>query len=78
MIDDKESFKIQIDSAEMAISPQDLANLLNQFVFSRPGSQLSGISVATTTQHGTHKGHLKIKGRLKDKGDIPFETGRSS
>jgi hypothetical protein len=69
VIDDKESFKIRIDSAEIAISPQDLANLLNQFVFARPGSQLSGLSVSTTD-----KGHLKIKGRLKDKGDIPFET----
>lgn len=69
VLNDKEAFKIQIDSAEIAISPQDLANLLNQFVFSRPGSQLSGLSVTTT-----EKGHLKIKGRLADKGDIPFET----
>jgi hypothetical protein len=69
VIEDKESFKVRIDSAEIAISPQDLANLLNQFVFGRPGSQLSGLSVSTT-----EKGHLKIKGRLKDKGDIPFET----
>jgi hypothetical protein len=69
VIEDKESFKIRIDSAEIAISPQDLANLLNQFVFARPGSQLSGLSVSTT-----EKGHLKIKGRLKDKGDMPFET----
>jgi hypothetical protein len=73
VFDDKESFKIHIDAAEVAISPQDVANLLNQFVFSRPGSQLSGISVATNIQQGKHQGHLKIKGRLKDKGDIPFE-----
>ncbi|HEY2823355.1 MAG TPA: hypothetical protein VGJ06_20085 [Candidatus Acidoferrum sp.] len=73
VFDDKDSFKVHIDAAEVAISPQDVANLLNQFVFSRPGSQLSGISVATNTQHGKHEGHLKIKGRLKDKGDIPFE-----
>ena len=69
VFDDKESFKIRIDSAEIAISPHDLANLLNQFVFARPGSQLSGLSVSTT-----EKGHLKVKGRLKDKGNIPFET----
>ena len=73
IFDDKESFKIHIESAEVAISPQDVANLLNQFVFSRPGSQLEGISVATTTKKGTHYDHLKIKGRLKDKGDVPFE-----
>jgi hypothetical protein len=73
VFDDKESFKVHIESAEVAISPQDVANLLNQFVFSRPGSQLSGISVATTTKQGAHHDHLRIKGRLKDKGDIPFE-----
>ena len=69
VFDDKESFKIRIDSAEIAISPQDLANLVNEFVFSRPGAQLTGLSVGTT-----EKGHLKVKGRLKDKGNIPFET----
>jgi hypothetical protein len=69
VFDDKESFKVRIDSAEVAISFYDLANLLNQFVFGRPGSQLSGLSVETTG-----KGHLKVKGRLKDKGGIPFET----
>jgi hypothetical protein len=67
--DDKESFKVRIDSAEIAIGYQDLANLLNQFVFARPGSPLSGVSVTTG-----EKGHLKVKGRLKDKGNIPFET----
>jgi hypothetical protein len=69
VFDDKNSFKIRIDSAEIAISPQDLANLLNDYVFARPGSQLAGISVSTTD-----KGHLKVKGRLKDKGGIPFES----
>jgi hypothetical protein len=69
VFDDKESFNVRIDSAEVAISPQDVANLMNQFVFARTGSQVAGISVATTP-----KGHLKIKGRLKDKGNIPFET----
>jgi hypothetical protein len=67
--DDKNSFKIHIDAAEIAISPQDLGNLLNQFVFSRPGSPLAGISVTMLANK-----HLSVKGRLKDKGDIPFET----
>lgn len=69
VFDDKNSFKIRIDSAEIAISPHDLANLLNDYVFARPGSQLSGLSVSTTD-----KGHLKVKGKLKDKGGIPFES----
>lgn len=67
--DDKNSFKIRIDTAEIAMSPEDLANLLNQFVLSRPGSPLSGISVTTLAN-----AHLRVKGRLKDKGNIPFET----
>jgi hypothetical protein len=67
--DDKNSFKIRIDTAEIAISPQDLANLLNQFVFSKPGSPLAGISVSMLANK-----HLSVKGRLKDKGNIPFET----
>jgi hypothetical protein len=67
--DDRNSFTIRIDTAQIAISPQDLANLLNSFVFARPGSPVSGISVATTPN-----GQLKVKGRLHDKGDIPFET----
>ncbi len=67
--DDKNSFTIRIDTAQIAISPQDLANLLNSYVFARPGSPVSGISVATTPN-----GQLKVKGRLHDKGDLPFET----
>jgi hypothetical protein len=69
VLGDKESFKIRIDAAEIAISPQDLANLLNQFVFAQSASQLAGVSVTTLSQ-----GHLKVKGRLKDKGNIPFES----
>jgi hypothetical protein len=69
VFDDKNSFKIRIDAAEIAISPADLANLLNSYVFARPNSPLSGISVSTTAN-----GQLKVKGRLHDKGDIPFET----
>jgi hypothetical protein len=69
VIEDKNSYKIHIDSAEIAISPQDLASLLNQFVFARPGSPLSDISVRMLPN-----AHLSVKGRLKDKGNIPFET----
>jgi hypothetical protein len=69
VFDDQNSFKIRIDTAEIAISPEDLASVLNSYVFARPNAPLSGISVATTPS-----GQLKMKGRLRDKGDIPFET----
>ena len=68
ILDDKNSFKIRIDTAEIAISPGDLANLLNSYVFAEPKSPLSGISVSTTN------GRLKLSGRLHDKGDIPFSS----
>src|ERR1700733_10721582 len=68
VFDDKNSFKIHIDLAEIAIGTQDLANLLNSYVFARPNSPLSRVSVSITN------GHLKIKGRLHDSGNLPFET----
>jgi hypothetical protein len=68
VMDDKNSFKIRIDSGELAILPADLATVLNSYVFARPGAPLRGISASI------EKGHLKVKGRLHDKGDIPFET----
>jgi len=68
IFDDKNSFRLRIDSGEIAISPADLANLLNSYVFARPNSPLSGISVAIVNSR------LKLKGKLHDKGDIPFET----
>ncbi len=68
IFDDKNSFRLRIDSGEIAISTADLANLLNSYVFAQPNSPLSGISVAILN------GRLKLKGKLREKGDIPFET----
>lgn len=68
VMDDKNSFKIRIDSGEIVILPADLATVLNSYVFARPGAPLRGISASIA------KGHLKVKGRLRDKGDLPFET----
>jgi hypothetical protein len=68
ILDDKDSFSLHISAAEMAIDSSNLANLLNSYVFARPHSPLTGISVEV------EKGRVKIKGKLHDKGDIPFET----
>jgi hypothetical protein len=68
VFDDKESFRIRIDAAEMAIRPADLTNVLNSYAFAGPHSPVIGISVAI------EGGHLKVKGKLHSKGDIPFET----
>jgi hypothetical protein len=45
-----------------------LANVLNSYVFARPHSPLTELSIRV------EKGHLKVKGKLHDKGEIPFET----
>jgi hypothetical protein len=68
VMDDKNSFKVHIDVADILIYPDDLANVLNSYVFARPQSPLGGVSISI------EKGQLKIKGRLRDKANIPFET----
>ena len=69
VFDDNQSFKIQIASAAIAITPESLANVLNSYVFVKRDAPLKGISVRIDSS-----GHLKVKGKLHSKGDIPFET----
>jgi hypothetical protein len=68
VFDDKNSFNMRITTAEIAIDSSNLANLFNSYVFAGPHSPLTDLSV------NVEKGRLKVKGKLHDKGDIPFET----
>jgi len=68
VFDDKDSFDLHVSTAEIAIDSSNLANLLNSNVFAGPHSPLTALSISV------EKGHLKVKGKLHDKGDIPFET----
>src|SRR5258708_2281365 len=68
VFDDKDSFNLRIGTAEIAIDSSNLANVLNSYVFARPHSPLTELSIIV------EKGRLKVKGKLHDKGDIPFET----
>jgi hypothetical protein len=68
IFDDKDSFNLRISTAEIAIDSSNLANVLNSYVFARPQSPLSDLSIIA------EKGRLKVKGKFHDKGDIPFET----
>lgn len=68
IFDNKNSFDISISSAEIAITTASLANVLNTYVFARSDAPMKRISVTI------ENGKLKIKGRLHEKGDIPFET----
>jgi hypothetical protein len=66
--DAKDSFNLRVSTAEIAMDSSDLANVLNSYVFARPHSPLTQLSISV------EKGRLKVKGKLHDKGDIPFET----
>jgi hypothetical protein len=68
IFDDKDSFNLRITTAEISIDSSNLANVLNSYVFARPQSPLTELSIVI------EKGLVKVKGKLHDKGDIPFET----
>lgn len=68
VFDKKESFRLQITAAEIAMDPQSLANVLNTNVFNAPDAPLKDLSIRID------KDRLKIKGKLHKKGDIGFET----
>src|SRR5689334_11120890 len=57
--DDKTSFNIKIDSAQVRIAPEQLGNLLNRYTFAYPGSPLRHLRVTV------EKGQLKQEGTLK-------------
>lgn len=68
VFDDKDSFKLRINTAEIAVDSSNLANILNSYVFALPQSPLTEVSIRI------EKGSLKVSGKLHDHGDIPFKT----
>jgi hypothetical protein len=68
VFDKKDSFHIRVASAEISIAAADLASIFNSYVFARPNTPLSDLSVSI------EKGHIKIKGRLHKAGEVPIET----
>lgn len=68
VFDDKHSFAVHVVAAEMAISADNMANVLNQYVFAKRDSPIKDASVAVVN------GRLRIKGKLHNKGDVSFET----
>ena len=71
ILDDKDSYVIRVTSAEMTITADSLGKVLDSYVFATHGSPLKDVSMSVD------KGRLKIKGKLHDKGDVPFETSGS-
>ncbi len=72
VFDDKNSFQLQIDSAEIAMPLQSLANVLNGYVFAKSDAPLKSITVRPAAN-----GRLVIKGKLHRKGDVSFESDGS-
>jgi hypothetical protein len=67
IFDEKNSFRLQINSAQISLAADSLARVLNSYVFARHDAPLKDISIRID------KSKLKIKGKLHDKGDLPFE-----
>ena len=68
VFDDKNSFNLRISNAEIAMNTASLTSAFNSYVFASSTSPLKDVKMTIVD------GKLKIKGRLHDKGDIPFET----
>ena len=64
IFDDKNSFSLRISAAEIAIDSSNLANVLNSYVFARPHSPLTELSIIVAN------GRLKVKGKLH----VPLPT----
>jgi hypothetical protein len=57
--DEKNSFRLAIDSARIAIAPRALGDLLNRYTFAYPGSPLRRLRVSV------EKGQIKQQGTLR-------------
>ena len=68
IFDDVNSFTLAIHSAEISITTDALANVLNEYAFAASDAPIKQIRVSAQGNK------LKIQGRLHSKGDLPFET----
>jgi hypothetical protein len=68
VFDDKNSFLLVLASAEISISCNALAQVLNENVFSAPDAPIKNLSIET------QNGQLIIKGKLPQKANVVFET----
>ncbi len=68
VFDDKNSFSLRIATAVIAMNTESLTNAFNTYVFASKNAPLKDVTMTISD------GKLKVKGKLHDKGDIPFET----
>ncbi|HEX5575622.1 MAG TPA: hypothetical protein VFX42_07080 [Gemmatimonadales bacterium] len=57
--DEKTSFRLNVDSARIAVAPKTLGDLLNRYTFSYPGSPLRHLELSV------EKGQLKQQGTMR-------------
>jgi hypothetical protein len=67
VFDNKQSFSLDVDSANITVSTTALSNDLNDYVFAKPGAPLKKLTVTTQSND------LVLKGLLASKG-VLFET----
>jgi hypothetical protein len=67
VFDDKTSFRIAIDAAEIRISTTSMEHLLNDYVLAAGDAPLKDVSLTPSA------GGITIRGKLHNKGDVPFE-----
>jgi hypothetical protein len=68
--DDKNSFEVRVSNGTVSITPEALANIMNNHVFAKPDAPLKDLTVEIDKD----KDRLIIKGKLHSKGDITFGT----
>lgn len=68
VFDDKNSFTLNLASAEIAISCNSLAEVMNENVFAADDAPIKKIAMFSKNNQ------LTIKGQLHSKGDVPFEV----
>jgi len=68
VFDDKTSFEVRVTNGTVTITPEALADIMNNYVFAKSDAPLKDLSVSID------KERLIIKGKLHNKGDLPFGT----
>jgi hypothetical protein len=68
VFDDKASFKLAMSYAEIAMTADSLAHVLNENVFSAPDAPIKDMTILSQGNA------LVIKGKLPQKGNLAFET----
>ena len=72
VLDDPSSYRLEIDRAESRVAYEDLARLLNDYVFAYKGAPINSLHIEREQDEGEEV-RLELKGHLKSLAGIPFE-----